>query len=120
MADIFTGTVAPNVTTTKETAAVAPQYLTDYLTSLAKAGTSSLNNGVAPLSQLQTGAMAAAPTDLNAYKPAMTSALDAAQAGSGVSQADISRFYNPYEQAVVNQMADQSAINTQRNLQWQR
>jgi hypothetical protein len=38
MADMFTGTVAPDVNTTKTATTTAPQYYTDYLSGLAGAG----------------------------------------------------------------------------------
>lgn len=42
MAGLFEGIAPPNVNTTRTTAQQAPQYLTDYLTNLAQAGTSAL------------------------------------------------------------------------------
>ena len=42
MASLFQGEAPPNVQTTRETAAVAPQYLTDYLTQLATQGQQTL------------------------------------------------------------------------------
>jgi hypothetical protein len=120
MASLFQGDAPPNVETTRTTATTAPQYLTDYLTDLAKAGQTALDKPadqlVAPLSGLQTGAIAAAPTALTRYQAPLDSALTAAQAGADVSQADISKFYNPYENAVVGGMANTSATNVQRNL----
>lgn len=120
MASLFQGDAPPNVETTRTTATTAPQYLTDYLTDLAKAGQTALDKPadqlVAPLSGLQTGAIAAAPTALTRYQTPLDSALTAAQAGADVSQADISKFYNPYENAVVGGMANTSATNVQRNL----
>lgn len=135
---LFQGEAPPNVQTTRETAAVAPQYLTDYLTQLASQGQQSLGvkdpvTGaytaptydtmkaagepyVAPLSTLQTGAATAAPTDLYRYQTPMDEAYDVGKEATGVSQADISKFYNPYENAVVGGMAAQSASNVQRNL----
>jgi hypothetical protein len=71
---------------------------------------------VAPLSTLQTGAATAAPTDLYRYQTPMDEAYDVGKEATGVSQADISKFYNPYENAVVGGMAAQSASNVQRNL----
>ena len=120
MASLFQGDAPPNVQTTRETATVAPQYLTDYLTDLAKAGQTALEKPadqlVAPLSTLQTGAIAAAPTDLYRYQTPMDQALTAGKAGMDVSQADISKFFNPYQEAVVGDMANRSAMNVQRNL----
>lgn len=135
---LFQGEAPPNVTTTRETAAVAPQYLTDYLTQLAQQGQQSLGvkdptTGeyttptqeqlktagtpyVAPLSQLQKDAATNAPTDLYRYQTPMDEAFTAGQAGAGIDTSDISKFYNPYEKAVVEDMATRSATNVQRNL----
>jgi hypothetical protein len=47
----------------------------------------------------------------------MDQSLAALQSGAtGVTGADISRFYDPYQQDVLNEMERQSAISTQRNL----
>jgi hypothetical protein len=46
----------------------------------------------------------------------MDLAYTTGQEGTGVSQADISKFYNPYENAVIGGMGVQSATNVQRNL----
>jgi len=138
MASLFQGDAPPNVQTTRETAAVAPQYLTDYLTQLAQQGQQALGTldpktgqyttptqtqlttagtpYVAPLTTLQKGAATAAPTDLYRYQTPMDEAYDVGKEATGISQADISKFYNPYENAVVGGMAAQSASNVQRNL----
>jgi hypothetical protein len=138
MADLFQGSAPPNVTTTRETAAVAPQYLTDYLTQLAQQGQQSLGTFdkttgqyttptqeqlsaagkpyVAPLSTLQQSVIQAAPQTLTRYQTPMDAALASGQAGAGIDQGDISKFYNPYEAAVVGDMATRSATNVQRNL----
>jgi len=138
MASLTQGVAPPNVTTTRETAAVAPQYLTDYLTQLATQGQQTLGvkdpvTGVytpptqeqlktagtpyvAPLSQLQKDVATYAPEALKRYQTPMDEALAAGQAGAGIDQADISKFYNPYENAVLGDMASRSATNVQRNL----
>jgi hypothetical protein len=138
MASLFQGEAPPNVKTTRETAAVAPQYLTDYLTQLATQGQQTLGvkdpvTGVytpptqtalttagtpyvAPLSQLQKDVATNAPTDLYRYQTPMDEAYDVGKEATGVSQADISKFYNPYEAAVIGGMGAQSATNVQRNL----
>jgi len=138
MASLFQGDAPPNVQTTRETAAVAPQYLTDYLTQLAQQGQQSLGKVdpttgqytaptqadltaagtpyVAPLSQLQKDVAAYAPEALRRYQTPMDEALAAGQAGAGIDAGDISKFYNPYEAAVVGDMANRSATNVQRNL----
>ena len=138
MASLFQGEAPPNVQTTRETAAVAPQYLTDYLTQLAQQGQQALGTKdpttgaytaptqasltaagtpyVAPLSQLQKDVAAYAPEALKRYQTPMDEALSVGQEGTGVSPTDISKFYNPYEAAVVGGMGAQSATNVQRNL----
>ena len=108
----------------------APQYLTDYLTNLASAGTGALGT-VSPEGTLTpyTGSelIADLPQNLqdlyqNAgtmaarYETPMDEALKALQSGAtGVTAQDISKFYNPYEQDVVDEMARQSALNVQRS-----
>jgi hypothetical protein len=138
MASLFQGSAPPNVQTTRETAAVAPQYLTDYLTQLAQQGQQALGTKdpvtgaytaptqasltaagtpyVAPLSQLQKDVATYAPEALMRYQTPMDEAYDVGKEATGVSQADISKFYNPYENAVVGGMGAQSATNVQRNL----
>jgi len=120
MASMFTGAAPPNVESTTTTKTEAPSYYTDYLTNLSKAGTTALGTPsdqlVAPLSGLTTGAMAAAPETLTRYQSPLNTAYTTAQAGSAVDAGDISKFYNPYENAVVGQMGAQSAQNVQRNL----
>ena len=138
MASLFQGEAPPNVQTTRETSAVAPQYLTDYLTQLAQQGQQALGTKdpvtgaytaptqeqlktagtpyVAPLSQLQKDVATNAPTDLYRYQTPMDEAYDVGKEATGVSSADISKFYNPYEAAVVGGMGAQSATNVQRNL----
>lgn len=120
MASLFQGDAPPNVETFRETAAKAPEYLTNYLQDVAKAGQTALakpaDQLVAPLSSLQTQAINYAPTALMRYQTPMNAALAAGQAGAGVDQTDISKFYNPYEKAVVDDMATRSATNVQRNL----
>lgn len=120
MASLFQGDAPPNVETNRTTATTAPQYLTDYLTDLAKVGQEALTKPadqlVAPLSTLTTGAISMAPTALQRYQTPMDQALTAGKSAMDVSQGDISKFYNPYENAVVGGMANQSATNVQRNL----
>jgi hypothetical protein len=135
---LFQGEAPPNVQTTRETAAVAPQYLTDYLTQLAQQGQQALGTldpktgqytaptqtalttagtpYVAPLTTLQKSAATNAPTDLYRYQDPMDKAYDVGQEGTGVSAADISKFYNPYEAAVVGGMANSSMNQFQKNV----
>jgi len=135
---LFQGEAPPNVETFKSTGVKAPDYLTNYLTQLAQQGQQSLGTKdpvtgafttptydvmkkagepyVAPLSTLQTGAATAAPTDLYRYQDPMDLAYSTGQEATGISQADISKFYNPYEKAVVDQMGANSMAQYQKNI----
>jgi len=115
---LFDPGVPPNIETTRTTSAAAPQYLTDYLSQLAQTGQGLLGNAqVAAPSALQQQAMAMAPTALGGYQQALQSGVSAAQgAAAPIGQQDISQFYNPYQQSVVDEMARQSQRNVQRNL----
>ena len=99
----------------------APQYLTDYLTQLAQTGQAQLGQTgdqlIAPLNQNLQNLYSGAQTTLNRYQPAMGDALTALRSGAtGVTGADISQFYNPYEADVVNRMGELSAQNVQRSM----
>ena len=97
---------------------VAPQYLTDYLSSLAQTGQQQLGQAqIAGLPQNLQDLYSGAQGTINRYQPAMDQSLQTLQGASqGISGADISQFYDPYQQDVVNEMSRQSNLNTQRNL----
>jgi hypothetical protein len=135
---LFTGEAPPDVTKTQTTASTTPDYYTNYLSKLSQAGqlymgafdpkTGSytppnqadlLTAGspyVADLTQEQKNVFDYAPTALMRYQDPLNSAYTAGKSGMDVSQADISKFYNPYENAVVGGLGVQSAQNVQRNL----
>lgn len=135
---LFTGAAPPDVTKTQTTASTTPDYYTNYLTKLSQAGQSYMgafdpttgaytppnqadlitagSPYVAPLTQLQKDVFSAAPSTLTRYQDPLNQALTAGKSGMDVSQADISKFYNPYENAVVGGLGTQSATNVQRNL----
>ena len=128
---LFDAQAAQPVELESRSETTAPQYLTNYLTNLASAGTGALGTVspegvltpftgdqlIADLPEnLQTLYRDAAGT-MSRYETPMDEALTALQAGAtGVSSADISKFYDPYQQDVVNEMARQSALNVQRGL----
>ena len=156
MAGLFEGIAPPNVNTTRTTAQQAPQYLTDYLTNLAQAGTSALGtttpavkdaagNITTPalftpktgedliasrpdyLANLTSGIDPAtgrpyaagqlpALSDLTRYQTPLDQALTAGKSAMDVSSADIAKFYNPYQQQVIDEMQKQSDINLQRSV----
>jgi hypothetical protein len=135
---LFTGAAPPDVTKTQTTASTTPDYYTNYLSKLSQAGQSYMgafdpktgaytppkqedliyagSPYVAGLTQEQKDVFSGAPKQLERYQDPLDSALTAGEAGSEVSQADISKFYNPYENAVVGGLGAQSATNVQRNL----
>jgi hypothetical protein len=97
---------------------VAPQYLTDYLSSLAQTGQQQLGQAqIAGLPQNLQDLYSGAQDTINRYQPAMDQSLQTLQGASqGITGADISQFYDPYQQDVVDEMSRQSNLNTQRNL----
>ena len=124
-------TPTPNKVELKGTSTqVAPQYLTDYLTSLAQVGQGALGTTVdgkttpftgdeliADLPQNLQDLYKNVGTDLTRYQTPMDDALTGLQdASRGVSAADISNFYNPFEQSVVNEMGRQSQQNVQQGM----
>jgi hypothetical protein len=118
MAGLFEGTAPPDITKTTTTTQQAPQYLTDYLTSLAQAGQTQLGQTdlIAPMSDLQKQAYAAAPGALARYQTPLDQALTAGKSAMDVSSADIAKFYDPYQQQVIDEMQKQSDINLQRSV----
>ena len=121
MADLFQGTVAPDVNTIKTSTSTAPQYYTDYLSSLAGAGQTALKRPseelVAPMTALQQQGYAAVPEAATAYQPGLAAAQ---QTASGVAQGltpeKIQSLMNPYTTGVVNEMERLQQQNIQRNL----
>jgi hypothetical protein len=135
---LFTGAAPPDVTKTQTTASTTPDYYTNYLTQLSQTGQNALGTYdpttkqftaptqaslvaagdpyVADLTQAQKDIFKSAPTTLARYEDPLKQALTAGKSGMDVSQADISKFYNPYENAVVGGLGVQSAQNVQRNL----
>ena len=135
---LFTGAAPPDVTKTQTTASTTPDYYTNYLTQLSQQGQNALGTYdpitkkfttptqtelvaagkpyVADLTQEQKDIFDTAPTQLTRYQDPLDSALTAGESGMSVDQADISKFYNPYENAVVGGLGTQSATNVQRNL----
>lgn len=134
MAGLFEGIAPPNIETTRGTAQAAPQYLTDYLSKLAQSGIESIGTMgkdaegkpqfqrytgeqlIAPMSDLQKSAYTQAPALLGAYQSPLDEALKAGKSAMDVGAADISKFYDPYQQQVIDEMQRQSDINVQRNV----
>lgn len=121
MPNLFQGAPLPTVTTTLTGQQNAPQFYTDYLSSLASAAQGQLGRtgdqlvaGLTPLQQ-QTFGQAAGLSQAGA--PAFGTAQGAlGSLATGIGQQDISQFYNPYQSAVMDEMARRSQLNVQRNL----
>lgn len=130
MSGLFEGIAPPNVNTTRTTEQKAPGFLTDYLTNLAKAGTSALGTTsadgtftpktgeelIAPMSDLQKSAYTKAPNLLSQYRTPLDEALAAGRSAMEVSADDISKFYDPYQQQVIDKMREASDVNLQRSV----
>lgn len=121
MADMFTGTVAPDVTTNKTQATTAPQYFTNYLSDIAQTGQAALKRPmdqlVAPLTEMQQQGYAAVPTAAEAYKPGLAAAQQtAAGVAGGITPNRIQNLMNPYTTGVVDEMARLQQKNVQQNL----
>ena len=121
MPDMFQGVAAPDVNTTKTTGTVAPQYLTDYYSDIASAGSKAMgrdpNQMVSPLTNLQNQGYAAVPGAATAYQPGLASAeATAGMAAQGMSPEAIQGFMNPYTHNVVDEMGRLQQQNVQRNL----
>jgi hypothetical protein len=118
---LFQAPTPTPVNLTGTSTSTAPQYLTDYLTQLAQTGQQQLGKTgdqlVAGLPQNLQDLYSGAQGTLNRYQTPMDQSLAALQSGAkGVSGADISQFYDPYQQDVVDEMGRQSNQNVQRNL----
>lgn len=118
---LFDAPTPTPVTLSGSSTTTAPQYLTDYLTQLAQTGQGQLGQTgdqlVAGLPQNLQDLYSGAQDTLGQYRPAMDASLQALQSGaSGVTGTDISKFYDPYQQDVINSLEQQSALSTQRNL----
>jgi len=121
MPDIFQGVVAPDVNTTKTTASTAPQYLTDYYSDIASAGSKAMgrdpNQMVSPLTNLQNQGYAAVPGAATSYQPGLSNAEQTAgMAAKGMSPEAIQSFMNPYTHNVVDEMGRLQQQNIQRNV----
>jgi hypothetical protein len=121
MADIFTGTAPPSVDTTKTTTTGAPQYFTDYLTGLAKAGNTAVGMDptkmVAGFNETQKAAALGLPTIAKSFQPGIDAAeLTAANAAAGATPTTIQNFMNPYTRNVTDEMARLQQQNIQRSV----
>jgi hypothetical protein len=114
------GDPLPDVTVTKTTDQETPDYYTDYLTDLSKAGETALDLTGAelfePQTAMQTSGYSKVPTAAAAYSPLMGLAETAGKGFGGIDATDISAFFDPYQTGVLNELDRLSAQNVQRNL----
>jgi len=115
------GSALPDVNTTTSQTTTAPQFYTDYMSNLAKAGNAATSMDpskmVAGFSDLQNQGFGQMGNAASSYQPQLNAASQtAADVAGGVNQQDINQFMNPYMSGVVNQMALLSGQNVQRNL----
>ena len=145
---LFEGSAPDPVELSKSSVTKTPEYLTNFLTQLASAGTGALGtvtpgtpaSGTTPATPptvtpftgqeliaerpdfyknlMTPGAGENLPTmgDLTRYQSPLDTAATTAGYAQGVDSADISKFYDPYQLKVVDELARQSALNTQRNV----
>ena len=118
MADIFTGSPLPAVTSTTQTQSTLPEFYTNYLQDVANLGSNAIQQGgVAGFSPLQQQAFQMAP---NAAFSGAQTAGDAATmtqlAGLTGTPALVQNYMNPYTQDVVNEMSRLQGQNIQRNV----
>jgi hypothetical protein len=89
----------------KDLIASRPDYLTN------------LTSGIDPATGKPYAAgQLPALSDLTRYQTPLDQALTAGQSAMDVSSADIAKFYNPYQQQVIDEMQKQSDINLQRSV----
>jgi len=121
MANLGQGSPLPDVTTTTAQTTTAPDYYNNYLSNLAKAGTTATSidpsKMVAGFSNLQTTGMAQVPGAATAYKPGLSAAQSTVnQVAEGLTPDRINELMNPYTSGVVNEMERLQQQNIQRNL----
>ena len=111
------GAPLPDITSTTTQASTAPDYYTQYLSSLSQAGQQAMGRApgsmVAGYDPMQTQGYAAIPGAAQAYQPGLTAAQ---QTASQAAAPNIQQFMNPYTSSVVDEMSRLSQQNVQRNL----
>lgn len=114
------GDPLPDITKTTTTELEAPAYYDKYLEDLAGVGSDFLAKTgeelIAGLDPLQTLGFENVEEAAGAYKDLLGTAETAATGLDGITASDISFFYNPYQENVLNEMERRSALNVQRNL----
>lgn len=98
-----TSTPPPNVNSQTATTVSAPQFYTDYLSSLANQGASAVQSGgVAPLGPLTQEAINMAPSTAMSYQPFLTSAGNTLNTASTPTDQIASQFMSPFQKNVID------------------
>jgi hypothetical protein len=117
---ITQGDPLPDITKTTTTEQQAPDYYTDYLTDLSKAGETALDLTGADLIEgydpLQTTGYGMVEDAAGSYGDLMDLAETTGKTFGGIGATDISAFFDPYQTGVLNELDRLSAQNVQRNL----
>jgi hypothetical protein len=117
---ITQGDPLPDITKTTTTEQQAPDYYTDYLTDLSKAGETALDLTGADLIEgydpLQTTGYGMVEDAAGSYGDLMDLAETTGKTFGGIGATDVAAFFDPYQTGVLNELDRLSAQNVQRNL----
>jgi len=118
MAGLFQGDPLPDVTSTSETQATAPEFYTNYLQDIANLGQNAVQQGgVAGFSPLQQQAFQMAPDVAFSGAGSMgASSQLLGQAGATTVPDVIADYMNPYTGAVVDEMGRLQQRNINENI----
>lgn len=117
---ITQGDPLPDITKVNTKEQQAPQYYTDYLEGLSKAGETALGLTGTELIEgydpLQTTGYGMVEDAAGSYGDLMDLAETAGKTFGGIGATDISAFFDPYQTGVLDELDRLSAQNVQRNL----
>jgi hypothetical protein len=118
MAGLFQGDALPDVTTTAQTQATAPEFYTNYLQDIANLGQNAVQQGgVAGFSPLQQQAFQMVPDMAFAGAGSMGAASQLmGQAGATTMPDVVADYMNPYTRAVVAEMGRLQQRSIQENI----
>ena len=118
MAGLFQGDPLPDVTTTTQTQATAPEFYTNYLQDIANLGQNAVQQGgVAGFSPLQQQAFQMAPDVAFAGAGSLGAASQLmGQAGATTMPDVVADYMNPYTRGVVDEMGRLQQRSIQENI----
>ena len=118
MAGLFQGDALPDVTTTSQTQATAPEFYTNYLQDIANLGQNAVQQGgVAGFSPLQQQAFQMVPDVAFAGAGSMGAASQLmGQAGATTMPDVVADYMNPYTRGVVDEMGRLQQRSIQENI----